>query len=307
MNRENLDSVLKSLDALPDATRIVIVYPDAEPTLRPLRSLLSTTRWSDASLVPAHAPQDGWSPLSYAGDLLDTVELVCVIGPATGGKFPLTNVRAAERNARDAVLGSLGYVARLIDTFARRPRLGMLVPPRSLHSTNFGGYGHEWGGLFEEVKDELVSLGLRTPIDRGKGPLAPSNGTFWIRGDIMASPEFQRLRETAARGDLLLLLLPFVVQARGRFSSYGMPDFLAVNFLTNFTHITRRGNQRLGVGADDSFSSFQSRLQAVSIGMNLLPPSFRQILRRLGITRLWHKARRTLVRWRPTSSGDARD
>jgi hypothetical protein len=77
--------------------------------------------------------------------------------------------------------------------------------------------------------------------------------------------------------------------------------------LTNFTHITRRGNQRLGVGADDSFSSFQSRLQSVSIGMNLLPPSFRQILRRLGITRLWHKARRTLVRWRPTSSGDARD
>ncbi len=306
MNREDLDSVLTMLDVLPEASRIVIVYPEAEPTLRSLRSLLSTTRWSDASLVPADAPQVGWSPLSYAGDLLDAVELVCVIGPASTGVFPFTNARAAERNARDAVLGSSGYVARLIDTFAQRPRLGMIVPPRSLHFTNFGAYGHEWGELFDDAKDALASLGLRTPVDRAKAPLAPANGTFWIRGDIIASPEFRRLREIATSGDLLLLLLPFVVQARGRFSSYGMPDFLAANFLTNFTHVTRRGNQRLDVGADESFSGVQSRLKALSFGMTLLRP-IRWILRRLGITRLWHGARRAFGRRRPTRRGHARD
>lgn len=266
MNRDDLDSALGALASLPEGASVVIVHPVGEPTLRGIRSVLAATRWGDAALVPARTPEEPWSPLTFAGDHLDSLDLVCVIGPAAAGAFPFTNVRAAERNARDAVLGSEGYAARVLDVFDQRPRLGMLVPPRALHFTNFGEYGHEWGESFDDVRDQLMALGIQVPITPWKAPVGPANGTFWIRGEVMASEVYQRMRARVADPEMIALILPFIVQAQGRYASYVMPDFLAANYLTNFTYIIRRSNQRLGLGAEDSFSTFQSRLQAVSFG-----------------------------------------
>ena len=265
-NPAELSRSLSSLDALPEGAKLVVVAPKNGQTLRGMREVLETSRWSGAVLIPADVSGAAWSPLSFYGDQLDGVDLVCVIESAAPGLFPFTNARSAEVNAIDAVLGSSGYVARVIESFDRSPRLGMLVPPRSLHHKNFGQYGHEWAELFDDVSTELRALGVSTPIDRWKSPVAPGNGKYWIRGEILARTEYRRLCAPQRHPSAIALIAPFIVQASGFYSSYAMPDFLASNFLTNFTHMIRRSNQQFGIGADDSFSMFHSRLQAVLFG-----------------------------------------
>ncbi len=261
-----LESRMPFLDALPDGTKLVLVHPSDAPGLEDAATVLSTTRWADAHVI-AIEPQDGpWSVLDHYDGELDDVELVCVVETAQRGIFPHTNAVASDRNSIDAVLGTAPYVRRVIELFESQPRLGLVVPPRSLHDVNYGDYGHEWGGAYDGVHRLLGELGLTTPLEPGKSPISAADGKFWVRSSVLTSSTYAKAKKLAPSRDELTKATPFVVQSLGYFSSFAMPDFLASNFIANATHMIRRSNQRFGSGVGDRFSAFEFRLQARQLG-----------------------------------------
>jgi lipopolysaccharide biosynthesis protein len=260
----DLSRRLPYLDALPDRARLVLVYPANAPGLEDVAALVRDSRWSTATLVPAEITSTPWSALTYYDGQLDDVDLVCVVEPSKRGEFPFTNAAAADRNSIDAVLATRGYVNRVIDFFARESRLGLIVPPRSLHHENYGELGYEWGSSFESVSGVIDELAPGTPVDQWKGPVSAADGKYWIRGVILASDRYRRARGSDLEPSELNLIAPFVAQAEGFYSSYVAPDVLAANFMTNSTHVIRRSNHRFGTGVGDTFSAFESRLQVLS-------------------------------------------
>ncbi|NYF09691.1 rhamnosyltransferase [Leifsonia sp. AK011] len=261
-----LESRIPFLDSLPAGAKLVLVHPSDAPGLEDAASALAGTRWADATVIVIDPQSAPWSVLDHYSGELDDVELVVVVETAQRGIFPYTNGVASDRNSIDGVLGTQDYVSRLIELFERQPRLGLVVPPRSLHDVNYGDYGHEWGEDYEAVRALLQELGLTTPLEPGKSPIAAADGKFWVRSAVLASSTYARARELAASTNEITKATPFVVQSLGYFSSFAMPDFLASNFMANSTHMIRRSNQRFGSGVGDRFSAFEFRLQARQLG-----------------------------------------
>ena len=77
------------------------------------------------------------------------------------------------------------FVANVIDTFIKNPRLGILSPPMPVHADYFSLVGNEWGPNYRITRRLAKELGLKVPMDPNKIAIAPYGTFFWFRPEAM--------------------------------------------------------------------------------------------------------------------------
>jgi hypothetical protein len=236
----------------------------------------------------AHGVQ---ASIVQAADVMETVlgqtayDVVCVLQP-TGdvGVFPYSIGDAYTAQCYESVLASEEYVANVLDLFASDPYLGIAVPPPPIHAQFFGAFGHEWDATFHLVDGWLTTAGIDVPRHASKPPVAPIGGSFWVRPQALAhataalraavqgapsgSPQAVATHQLAVRQ-----LLPLAAQAAGFLACSILPDRVAANQVTNFTHYIREINSRIGGGANEPFSTLMHRLELSAVPSDPGPAS----------------------------------
>ena len=150
---------------------------------------------------------DLWDPGRAAGgddgdesDDGDTLVLRITVGPPAGPGTRADDV--AHRQALDCLLDSPGYVAGLIDLFARHPGLGVAMPAAGHIGQAHGG--PTWDGLAGAAKALSRRLGLSVELDP-LAPVAPPGAMFMARPEALrtlseGAKELVRLTDQAAGG-----------------------------------------------------------------------------------------------------------
>lgn len=158
-------------------------------------------------------------------------------------------------------LSNKNYVANVIDTFVKNPRLGILSPPEPNHSTFFTTIGFEWGPNFDVTKQLAKKLGLKVPMSVMRPPVAPLGTMFWFRPCAMKPLykqdwEYEDFPKEPNKIDGTLLhaierIYPFVAQESGYYPAIGMTDKFAAIEYNNLRYYVREYNQVLvnhGIG-----------------------------------------------------------
>lgn len=86
--------------------------------------------------------------------------------------------QAFQQHLFENLIASEGYAARILDRFARAPRLGLVMPPAV--QVGFGTLGHGWFGNRAPLERQARRLGITVPLD-DHTPLAPFGTMFWFR------------------------------------------------------------------------------------------------------------------------------
>ena len=147
---------------------------------------------------------DLWDPGRAAGgdsdegDDGDALVLRITVGPAAGPGTRADDV--AHRQALDCLLDSPGYVAGLIDLFARHPGLGVAMPAAGHIGQAHGGA--TWDGLAGAATALSRRLGLTVELDP-LAPVVPVGAMFLARPAALrtlseGAKELVRLTEQAA-------------------------------------------------------------------------------------------------------------
>ena len=148
---------------------------------------------------------DLWDPGRAAGgddgdesDDGDTLVLRITVGPPAGPGTRADDV--AHRQALDCLLDSPGYVAGLIDLFARHPGLGVAMPAAGHIGQAHGGA--TWDGLAGAATALSRRLGLTVELDP-LAPVVPVGAMFLARPAALrtlseGAKELVRLTEQAA-------------------------------------------------------------------------------------------------------------
>lgn len=163
----------------------------------------------------------------------------------------LSNVGAdAARMGLDNVLGSAGYVSRVLARFAQDGRLGVLMPPMPHHAEYFSRFAHTWGSQFAQVRDLLTSLSVHVPVTESKEAVAPATGMFWFRPAALSIGDghtvlrqFFDLRQHEGDDFVLApadLAVCYIAQGNGYYSTYAMTPRWASDMITGLSFETRQ-------------------------------------------------------------------
>ena len=82
------------------------------------------------------------------------------------------------------LVGSAGYVARLLMRLEDEPAIGLAIPPAPHHGRAM--LGHGWLNNRAPLRDWMARLGIEGPLDPYT-PLAPWGGMYWFRPNALAS------------------------------------------------------------------------------------------------------------------------
>lgn len=159
------------------------------------------------------------------------------------------------------ILSNKTYVANIIDTFVKNPRLGILSPPEPNHSAFFTTIGFEWGPNYDVTRKLAKELGLTIPMNVYKPPIAPLGTMFWFRPEAMKplyakNWEYEDFPPEPNKIDGTLLhaverIYPFIVQEAGYYPSVCMTEQFAAIEYNNLRFYVRGYNQVLvnhGIG-----------------------------------------------------------
>ena len=174
-------------------------HGEGDVSFRPVRDL--DPRGTIAFLTQC---DDLWDPGRAAGgdsdegDDDDALVLRITVGPAAGPGTRADDV--AHRQALDCLLDSPGYVAGLIDLFARHPGLGVAMPAAGHIGQAHGGA--TWDGLAGAATALSRRLGLTVELDP-LAPVVPVGAMFLARPAALrtlseGAKELVRLTEQAA-------------------------------------------------------------------------------------------------------------
>lgn len=183
-------------------------------------------------------------------------------------------------------LSSKAYVANVIDTFVKNPRLGLLTPPEPNHSAFFTTIGFEWGPNFNVTKGLAKELGLTIPMSVNMPPIAPLGTMFWFRPKAMRPLyakdwEYEDFPPEPNKIDGTLLhaierIYPFIVQEAGYYPSVGMTDKFAAIEYNNLRYYVRGYNQVL---VNHGIGPFYDQMILKLNQIMVLRGSFKQVIK----------------------------
>lgn len=141
------------------------------------------------------------------------------------------------------IIGSGEYTMNVLETFAKNPRLGMLVPPVPNFGRLFADIADGWMGRFSEVCETLNKLDIKLNVRKETAPTVPIGGSFWIRGKILANI-FRKLKMVKKLDkELLLLMMPFLVQDCSEYTGVVYSEQYAAVSVTNKDYMFRETNK----------------------------------------------------------------
>lgn len=147
------------------------------------------------------------------------------------------------------VLASKEFVANVISTFERDPRLGLLTPTGPNHADYFPIYSYSWGPNFERTRALLTELGVSVPLSDRQEVIAPLGSTFWFRPAALRTlfdfgwdwADFppEPLGPDGTISHAIERSHCYVAQGAGYFSGWLFSDRFARVELTNLSFYTR--------------------------------------------------------------------
>lgn len=178
------------------------------------------------------------------------------------------------------VLYNRAYVYRILDRFAKEPRLGLLSPPEPNHGPFFTTLGYEWCFNYEVTKKLADRLGLHVPMAEDKAPVAPLGSVFWFRTKALAKlheypwtyedfPE-EPLPVNGTISHAIERIRPYVAQEAGYYPALVMAEPFAEIEVTNLRHYVQNYNTMLNENGllAGSQREILTRLELVCEGKN---------------------------------------
>lgn len=121
-------------------------------------------------------------------DLIDKYEYVCFVhDKRTTGNGGMYAIGASFHElVWENMLKSEGYIRRIISLFNNEPKLGLLCPPKPLHSDYRNLNVSEWGVNFEGCLELAKKMGYERLPKKNKPPFCLST-CFWCRKEALYS------------------------------------------------------------------------------------------------------------------------
>ena len=185
-----------------------------------------------------------------ARDLVLGYELVCFIHDKKVTQIrPGTVGEGFALKCYENVLPTADFVANVIATFEREPRLGLLTPAPPNHADYFPIYSYAWGPNLERTQKLLKDVGAQVPVSGEKEVVAPLGSTFWFRPAAVRRlfelgwdwEDFppEPLGEDGTISHAIERSYSYVAQDAGYFSGWLFADRFARIELTNLSFYTR--------------------------------------------------------------------
>lgn len=109
-------------------------------------------------------------------------DVLCRVHSKKSPQNDFNNGRLFKQHLFDNLLGTPGYVGRVLRLFEENPTLGMAFPP--VVNIGFPTLGHAWFTNREVAAEWAAELGITTQFDRST-PIAPYGTMFWFRPDAL--------------------------------------------------------------------------------------------------------------------------
>ena len=168
---------------------------------------------------------------------------------------PYANGQGFAYKCMECNLGSREYIENIIETFARNPRLGMLMPPSPNHGNFYQIVAQEWASNYANTCALGYQLKLNVNIDGSKEPITPLGTMFWFRPEALKTLidypwKYEDFPQEPNGFDGTLLhaverIYGFVVQHEGFYPAWVMHDQFASLEMTNLHFNFRELNKVL--------------------------------------------------------------
>ena len=159
-------------------------------------------------------------------DCMDS-EYVCIIHDIdiTGDIEPSYVGKSCFFNVWDNLLKDKKYVIKLLNSFEKEPRLGLLTPPEINFGRAFSKLGCWDSNEFEIAFNGATAMGLECPISYEKYPLTISDN-LWIRTEILRKVYYNDNYDPVS----LQYLWSYIAQDAGYYSgTVESTDYAAMN------------------------------------------------------------------------------
>lgn len=208
-------------------------------------------------------------------EFISDYDYVCHVHDKKAGQArPGTIGTAFAYKCFENVLKSKEYVANIINTFEKNERLGLLAPPPPNHADYFITFGLEWGANFDNTVKLAKDLGIASPMNAKKEPIAPLGSYYWARTDAIKKVfekewKYEDFPKEPVADDGTILhaierIYPFAAQSEGYYSGWVMCDKGAAIELTNLNHMIREINDIIFFKGQDAGSYQETRVNLSS-------------------------------------------
>lgn len=241
----------------------IFITTDTEKKKKQIEQAFSTLECNKLEVrVIQNRGRDVSSILVGVKDVIMEYDIACFVhDKKTAQVKPGTIGASFAFKCFENTLSNKAFVANVIDTFVKNPRMGLLSPPEPNHSTFFTTIGFEWGPNYDVTAKLAQKLGITIPMNALMPPVAPLGTMFWFRPKAMQvlfkkDWKYEDFPQEPNKNDGTLLhaierLYPFAVQQAGYYPAIGMTDKFAAIEYNNLHYYVRGYNQVLvynGIG-----------------------------------------------------------
>lgn len=251
-----LDSSFSYASAMPEFADIYITT-DSEKKKRKIEEKFQHLPCGKLEIrVIENRGRDVSSLLVGLRDVLPDYDIGCFFHDKKSGyKTPGSVGESFGYKCAKNVLYNRDYVYRILETFEKNSRLGLLSPPEPNHGSYFQALGDAWAGNFEITKEVAEKLQITVPMAENKAPVAPLGSVFWFR--IKALEPLHRhpwkyedfpeeplpINQTISHG--IERVRPFAAQQAGYYPAFVMAEPFARIEFTNLRQYVKNYNELL--------------------------------------------------------------
>nr|WP_294667118.1 rhamnan synthesis F family protein [uncultured Blautia sp.] len=189
-------------------------------------------------------------------DVLPNYDIACFFHDKKAGQVTPGSVgESFGYKCSKNVLYNRAFVYRVLETFEKNPRLGLLSPPEPNHGQFFTSLGFEWCWNYTVTKQLAEKLNITVPMTENKAPVAPLGSVFWFRTKALEPihkiswkyedfPE-EPLPVNETISHAIERLRPYAAQQAGYYPAMVMAEPFAEIEFTNLRHYVQNYNRIL--------------------------------------------------------------